>query len=139
MQYNHPRDPSCIGLSSSEILKIGFDAIEAIGAQDDLRQSPDFVKFCHTHNIVMTAGSDTHEPGKRLVCNIVEQGDWKYLFKNGPVAFEIIPPEMCYTPEITNRTTVAALDLFTNVVEGAMYPMKWPFKTLFPIKGPSGY
>lgn len=147
MQYNHPRDPSCVGLTSSEILSAGFDAIEVVGMKDDLRESSTLTKFCRENRIAMTGGSDTHAPELcRLVSNWIRvrsstETDILSELKNGGgnVRVEIIPGELHLVPGISNGIAAAVGDAFTTATEVLLYPIKWPYKRLFPIRGPVGY
>ena len=64
IQYNHPRDMSCFGLSGEDVLRAKFDAVEIVGGVWDLRGCRDVVDFCRRHGLAMTGGSDTHIPGQ---------------------------------------------------------------------------
>jgi predicted metal-dependent phosphoesterase TrpH len=64
IQYNHPRDVSCFGLSGDDVLRARFDAVEIVSGVWDLRDDRKAVDFCSRHGLAMTGGSDTHIPGQ---------------------------------------------------------------------------
>lgn len=64
MQYNHPKDISCFGLSGADVLRARFDAVEVVSGVWDLRGDRKAVDFCRRHGLAMTGGSDTHIPGR---------------------------------------------------------------------------
>lgn len=64
IQYNHPADPSCYGLTKNEIIAGKFDAIETVNGSRDISGDVfPYSKFCIAHNIAQTCGSDIHLPG----------------------------------------------------------------------------
>lgn len=65
VQYNHPHDTSCKGISSSDLIDLGFDTVEIVSSSFDLRKgSSPYIKHCCNHNKTGTAGTDTHVPNE---------------------------------------------------------------------------
>jgi hypothetical protein len=134
VQYNHPNDPSCVGLTSDEILHAGFDCVEVVSGLLDLRGDQGLMNFCKTHNMVITGGSDTHEPGATpLVYNRIKDGPGDILqrIKRGDITdiYRQDPPPF-------KKWENAAVSIFVGSVEALLYPVKQPFKMAFPMRKP---
>ena len=154
-QYNHPDDPSCVGLSSAEFDSVGFDCMEVANGASGVASWPDGIKriplMRRRPDVAETAGTDTHEPARsrsNLVYNMMHfpspNPTWEDLSQSikqcSASGIRCIPRySVLQTKErlfIERPLWSVALSSYTKLIDMVLWPVKAPVLNFFPLWRP---